>query len=401
MYLTHLSLTEFRAFTRLDLDVPRRVLVLVGDNAQGKTSVLEAIYYLATFSSFHTTSDRQLVNFQSSGQELAVTRLVAEFMRAEKKHRLEVRLILEAGGNGGARLRREILVDGVKRTANEAMGLFTAVLFLPQMTRILENGPEERRRYLNLALGQALPGYAQALSDYDKALTQRNALLKQLAERGGDSGQLQFWDELLADRGATLIHARIGAVHEMERMAARTHQRLSHGQEVLRLLYQPAYDPLPRPEGQMGLPLKTPVKRNGITREQIRQGFLQRLGSLRNEEIARGVTTIGPHRDEIRFLGNGIDLGDYGSRGQIRTTLMSLKLAEVEWLKARTGQWPVLLLDEILAELDTTRRADLLETLGEAEQAVLTTTDLNLFAPGFVDNCTLWRVDEGRVRSEE
>ena len=187
----------------------------------------------------------------------------------------------------------------------------------------------------------------------------------------------------------------------MERMAARAHQRLSHGQEVLRLLYQPAYDPLPKPEGQMGLALKTPVKRNGITREQIRQGFLQKLNSLRSEEIARGVTTTGPHRDEMRFLGNGIDLGDYGSRGQIRTTLMSLKLAEVEWLKARTGQWPVLLLDEILAELDTTRRADLLETLGEAEQAVLTTTDLNLFTPGFVDDCTLWRVEEGRVTSDE
>ncbi len=397
MYLTHLSLTDFRVFTRLDLDVPRRVLVLVGDNAQGKTSVLEAIYYLATFSSFHTTSDRQLVNFQAGGQELAVTRLVAEFIRAEKKHRLEVRLILEAGGNGGSRLRREILQDGVKRTALEAVGLFTAVLFLPQMTRILENGPDERRRYLNLALSQALPGYARALSDYDKALTQRNALLKQLAERGGDAEQLRYWDESLADHGATLIHARIEAVHEMDRMAARAHQRLTHGQEVLRILYQPAYDPLPAPEKQLGLPLKTPVKRNGITREQIRQGFLQKLSSLRSEEIARGVTTIGPHRDELRFLSNGVDLGDYGSRGQIRTTLMSLKLAEVEWLKAKTGQWPVLLLDEILAELDTTRRADLLETLGEAEQAVLTTTDLNLFEPRFVEQCALWKVEAGQV----
>lgn len=397
MYLTHLSLTDFRTFARLDMDIPRRVLVLVGANAQGKTSVLEAIYYLATFSSFHTTTDRQLVNFQATGQELSVTRLVADFVRAEKKMHLEVRLILEAGGNGGARLRREILVDGVKRTATEAIGLFSAVLFLPQMTRIIENGPDERRRYLNLALSQALPGYAQALSDYEKALTQRNALLKQLFERGGDASQLQYWDELLADRGATLIHARIGAVHEMERMAARAHERLTRGEEVLRILYQPAYDPLPKPEGQPGLPLKTPVRRHGISREHIRQGFLQKLASLRSEEIARGVTTIGPHRDELRFIANGIDLGDFGSRGQIRTALMSLKLAEVEWLRATTGQFPVLLLDEILAELDPIRRADLLETLGEAEQAVLTTTDLNLFEPRFVEQCTLWKVDAGQV----
>lgn len=397
MVLTHLSLTDFRAISRLNLDVPRRVVVLVGANAQGKTTILEAVFYLATFSSFHTSSDRQLINFDAGERELAVARVVAEFTRAEKKHCLEVRLILEPNGIGGARLRREILADGVKRSAYEAMGLFTAVLFLPQMTRILEDGPDERRRYLNLALAQALPGYAQALGEYDKALTQRNALLKQLAERGGDTGQLQYWDELLAERGAVLIHARIAAVHEMERLASRVHQRLTHGQEVLRMLYNPSYDPLPQPPGQIGLPLKTQVNRHGIPREQIQQGFVQRLSQLRAEEIARGVTTVGPHRDELRFLSNGVDLGDYGSRGQIRTALMSLKMAEVAWMKARTGHWPVLLLDEILAELDTARRADLLESLGDVEQAVMTTTDLNLFTEDFVRRCTLWNMQEGRI----
>ena len=117
------------------------------------------------------------------------------------------------------------------------------------MTRIIEGGPEERRRYLNLALAQATPGYAQALSDYSQALTQRNALLKQLFERGGDPDQLAYWDTLLADRGALIVHARIAAIQELEQLAARIHHRLTHSEEILRLVYQPAYDPLPAPAG--------------------------------------------------------------------------------------------------------------------------------------------------------
>jgi DNA replication and repair protein RecF len=397
MHLTHLSLTDYRTFTRLDMDVPRRVLVLVGANAQGKTSILEAIYYLATFDSFHTHTDRHLINFLACERNPAVARIVGHFQRTDRAHRIEVRLILENGGNGNGRFRREILLDGVKRSANDVLGTFTAVIFLPQMTRIIDAEPEERRRYLNLALGQAVPGYALALSEYEKALAQRNALLRLLAERGGDPEQLRTWDELLAERGSTIIQARIGAIQEMERLAARLHHRLTHTREILRMIYQPAFDPMGQPEDQYALPIKTSVQRGSLTREQIRIGFLERLEALRADEISRGVTTIGPHRDEVRFLSNGIDLGDFGSRGQVRTALMSLKLAETAWLKERTGQWPVMLLDEILAELDVERRQDLLETLAECEQAVLTTTDLGLFADEFLTQTTIWKVKDGRI----
>lgn len=399
MHLTHLSLTDYRAFTRLDMDVPRRVLVLVGANAQGKTSVLEAIYYLATFNSFHTHTDRQLINFLVCERTPAVARIVATFQRGDRVQRLEVRLILDCGNNGGGRFRREILIDGVKRNATEVLGTFTAVIFLPQMTRIIEGEPDERRRYLNLALSQAVPGYALALNEYDKALAQRNALLRLLSERGGDPDQLRFWDEILAERGSILIEARIRAVQELERLAARLHQRLTHSQEVLRLVYQPAFDPLPQPVGQYSLPIQTNIQRSSFSRDQIRQGFLQRLEGLHSEEIGRGVTTIGPHRDELRFLSNGVDMGDFGSRGQVRTALMSLKLAEMTWLKERTGEWPILLLDEILAELDIQRRKDLLDTLGEIDQAVLTTTDLNQFQGDFISHTTLWTVKAGRIET--
>lgn len=398
MYLTHLSLTNFRAFTRLDMDVPRRLLLLEGDNAQGKTSLLEAVYYLATFTSFQAQNDRQLINFEASGEPLAVTRTVADYQRNGSSHRIETRVILDASGTNGSRLRKEILIDGVKRPVHEALGNFNAVIFLPHMTRIIEDGPEERRRYLNLALSQAVPGYALALSEYNQALSQRNALLKQLAERsGGDADQLSYWDELLAQRGAGLIYARIQAIEELEQQAARIHRRLTHSSEILRMVYQPAYDPLPKQEGQYALPIQTPAYRTGISRDQIQQGFMKKLMASRAEEIARGVTTIGPHRDEVRFLANGIDLGDFGSRGQVRTALLALKLAEVGWLKERTGQWPVLLLDEILAELDMQRRADLQEYLRECEQVLMTTTDLKLFSPEFVGASTVWKIQAGCV----
>jgi DNA replication and repair protein RecF len=400
MYLTHLSLTNFRSFARLDMDIPRRVILLTGNNAQGKTSVLEAIYFLAAFTSFQTHTDRQLVNFIEARKDLAVGRLVADYTRGPTKHRLEVRLVLEAVGAMGQRLRKEILLDGVKRPLAEVIGHFNAVIFVTQMTQIIEGGPDQRRRYLNLALAQSVPGYARQLSEYSEALTQRNALLKLLAERGGDTSQLDFWDNSISTTGASIILRRIQAIQEIEKLAARIHMELTHEAEVLRLHYQPAYDPWRPQDGQIAMALTTPVVRNGLSEEDIRQGFLETLRQARNEEIRRGVTVLGPHRDEMRFLANGIDLCDYGSRGQVRTALLALKLAEIEWMKTRTGQWPVLLLDEVLVELDTQRRLDLLRYLEKIEQAVLTTTDLKLFAPEFVEKAQVWKVEGGVVGKE-
>ncbi|HEX9090375.1 MAG TPA: DNA replication/repair protein RecF, partial [Anaerolineales bacterium] len=393
MQLTHLSLTNFRNFTRLDMDVPGGTVMLVGNNAQGKTSLLEAIYFLATLTSFHASSDRQLINFIEARQPLAVGRIQADFRRGSENHRLEVRIIQEPNDqNGNTHLRKEVLLDGVKRKSSEVIGQFNAVLFLPQMMGVIEGGPEERRRYLNLALAQVISHYQAALSEYNKALQQRNALLKQLFERKGDVSQLDYWDEQIATYGSQLIHARIRAIQELERLAARTHRELTHANEVLRLSYQPAYDPLPQTPGQFSLPLEAAVDRFGFSLEQIRKGFLECLVRLHPEEIARGVTTIGPHRDELRFLVNGIDLGTYGSRGQARSAILALKIAEVAWMNAKSGHWPILLLDEVLAELDTERRFDLLARLDQSEQVLLSTTDLDLFDPAYVKKAVVLHV---------
>jgi DNA replication and repair protein RecF len=398
MQLKRLSLTNFRNFARLDVDVPPATTLILGNNAQGKTSILEAVYFLATMTSFQAGSDRELVNFIEGRKELAVGRIVAEYVRAGRDHKLEVRIIKERNRLNQERVRKEVILDGSKKKLVEAVGHFNAVLFLPQMLSIVEGAPSDRRRYIDLALAQVDPHYAQSLNEYNKILSNRNALLKQLYEDKGDPGQLDFWDERIAKRGAQLIFARIHAVQELEHNAARIHHELTHGREVLRLAYDPAYDPLPKPENQPIL-LDAPTDRSAVTEDKIEKGFHQALLELRREEIQRGMTTIGPHRDEIRFLANGIDLGTFGSRGQVRTTMLTLKMAEVDWIKARSGHLPVLLLDEVLAELDEVRRADLLKRVPDWDQVLMTTTDASLFAEDFVKTSRVWQIQDGRLDS--
>lgn len=397
MKLTHLSLTQFRSFARLDVDVPDGTILIVGANAQGKTSLLEAIYFLATLTTFHADTDRQLINLLEARKKLAVARIVAEYEKHGHDHRLEIRIIKDNAGNGD-RTRKEILLDGVKKRAREVIGHFNAVLFLPQMMNVIEGAPEERRRYLDLALSQVLPHYADNLREYRKVLSQRNALLKQLEEQGGDAGQLAFWDERLAKRGAHLVFDRIHAIQELEQVAATTHHELTRSGEVLRVDYRPSYDPLPAQIDQPAL-IQAPTDRSGFSLEKIETGFLETLDRLRQEEIRRGTTTIGPHRDDLGFLSNGIDLGVYGSRGQVRTAMMTMKLAEVSWMQEKTGQRPVLLLDEVLAELDEDRRADLLRRIGQSEQALLTTTDMQLFQKELIEEWRLWKIEGGGLKA--
>ncbi len=399
MRLTHLSLTNFRNFTRLDLPVPAGTTLILGQNAQGKTSLLEAVYLLTAFTSFHADSDRQLINFITAQERLAVARIVARFEKNGRSHELELRIIKESNGPGNGRVRKEVLLDGLRMKLGEAVGRFNAVLFLPQMLRIVEGSPSERRRYLDLALAQVLPDYTAALAAYNKVLAQRNALLKQIAESGSDPSQLSYWDEELTVLGARLIRHRIRALQEIEFIAAQIHLDLTRGAEVLRLDYRPSYDPLPNPQGQLALELADQKDRSGFSQEGLQAGFAQALQENRGEELARGVTTMGPHRDELRFLANGIDLGTFGSRGQVRSTMLTLKLAEVAWVRQKMGHWPVLLLDEVLAELDDIRRADLLSRLQDSEQVLATTTELSMFSPEFVAAANIWQVEGGRVRA--
>ncbi len=397
MYLTHLSLTDFRIFSRFDQDVPQNALILVGDNAQGKTSLLEAVYYLSALDSFQASNTAELINFSALQNDLAVCRIVADYRKGEKNHHLEIRIIRDTMSNGNASIRKEVLLDGSQIKINSVIGHFNAVLFLPHMLQIATGSPQRRRHYLNLTISQVDPRFNEALSEYNKALTQRNALLKQLNERSGDPDQLSYWDERITQAGSYIMHTRIQAIRDLGHLSASIHQELTRGEEILRLNYLPSYEPMPSPPGQIELPLDNPIDRSGMELKEIQGGFRERLLAQRKEEISRGVTALGPHRDDLRFISNGIDLGNFGSRGQLRTALLSIKLAEVAWLKEKTGHWPVLLLDEVLAELDDYRRQDLLERLAKTEQLLLTTTDLDLFSDEFQKTATRWEIQNGQL----
>ena len=403
MHLRHLSLTNFRLYSRLEVDLPSQAILLYGDNAQGKTSLLEAIYVLATGRSAHTTSDRQLINWLASDEGLTPhARLAADVVRADRALHIDMVLMLEpAKTEDGWRFRKQIKVNGAVVRTTDLIGQIAVVMFLPDDVEIVSGGPAHRRRYLDNALAQVDVEYARALDLYGEVLSQRNALLKQLAETGGDPDQLLYWDEQLAAAGTTITLKRQTMIAELEQLADRLHRDLTRERHTLRLRYQPAFsaDQPIGPVYQRSLNLDLPTQSPEATFEQARQSFLKQLDAKRKEELARGTTLVGPHRDELRFISDEVDLGVYGSRGQQRTAVLALKLAEVHWMREKINDWPILLLDEVMAELDVHRRSFLLGQINGANQCVLTTTDPEMFTGEFRAQARLMRVTQGRVET--
>jgi DNA replication and repair protein RecF len=402
MRIARLSLVNFRNYIRLETAFPAGAILLAGPNAQGKTSLLEAIYLFTHARSPLAENDRQLINFLALRDPQPFARLEAEVADRAGTQRIELRLFFESAGGGEARFRKDILVNGVRRKPAELPGLFRALLFLPQELRVVDGAPSDRRRHVDEAVAQADPAYRTALGEYHHALTQRNALLRTLQEGGGDPAELDVWDEPLAASGAALLLGRARALAEIEAIASPLHRRLTHGGETLRIRYCPSFDPARtgagETESQHCMPLDTAVDYTKWKRENIRGGFRGHLLDTRAAAIRRGLTIAGPHRDEVRFLANGIDLTSYGSRGQARTALLALKLAEVEWLRARGGEWPVLLLDEVFSELDVRRREDLLADLARADQVFTTASDPEMLPPAYRRRAKSWWVEGGTLR---
>lgn len=406
MYLRHLSLTNFRTYARLELDLPAQAILLHGDNAQGKTSLLEAIYVLATGRSSHTASDRQLIHWLASEESRTpYARLVADVTKAERALHIEMVLMLEpASTEDGWRFRKQIKVNGAVVKGAALVGQIAVVMFLPDDVEIVSGGPGHRRRYLDSALAQVDAEYAEALDLYGDVLTRRNALLKQLAETGGAANaadQLAYWDEQLARSGALITLRRQQAVAELEEIADRLHRDLTRERHHLHLRYQPSFNPdQPQtPVYQRSLKFDLPTQSPEATLAQAQAAYLKQLSEKRGEELARGATLVGPHRDELRFIADEIDLGTFGSRGQQRTAVLALKLAEVHWLRSKIDDWPILLLDEVMAELDMSRRGFLLDQINGAHQSILTSTDPDMFTAEFRARAKLLKVVRGRIEA--
>jgi DNA replication and repair protein RecF len=409
MYLTHLSLTHFRNYTRLELDLPARVHVIRGDNAQGKTNLLEAIYYLATTKSPLTSTDRELIQWQAHDEVIPHARARAVYVRQGEEHTIDATLVLERengaerGAERGAqrgvagpptRYRRQIEVDGVPRRAMDVVGRLNAVLFMPQDIALVTGSPGNRRRHLDITLCQIDPVYCQSLSRYNRVLGQRNALLR---EGRPSEDQLAYWDAQLTRLGGLILERRLWAIGELDERARIAQHNLTGGGERLEIAYrcnleEPLSDTA---EGEaLAEILAGPADAEGLA-----AWFGRALRAARGEERRRGVTVVGPHRDDIRFYLDGHDAIVYGSRGQQRTVALALKLAEVELMRGETGETPVLLLDDILSELDEGRGRHVLETVAGAQQVLMTSTDLRGFSGEFIEQAMLWTVVAGAVEA--
>jgi DNA replication and repair protein RecF len=397
MHITQLSLTNYRNYSRLTIDLPPGPVLLRGDNAHGKTNLLEAIAFLSTTRSVHAHTDQQLVNWLTLRHEpLPFSRAEATVKSPAGLFQIAITVIREADG-----FKKDIRFNGAKKRAMDVVGKLKTVMFLPEDIELVTGAPAIRRRYLDSTLCQISPDYCAALSTYNKILTQRNALLKDLFKRNGNADQLTYWDEQLAYHGALLVVQRHNTMQELDTTARQRHREVSGGREGLRLHYAPSFDPHPPPPPNYQLPQRGEELAGDTTAappvKEVRETFLAYLKNARPEEINRGVTLIGPHRDDFHFLVDGIDMNLYGSRGQQRTAALSLKLAEVSLMQQSTGETPVLLLDDVMSELDAARRHQIIQLVDQAGQAILTTTDWADFETGFLSRAKLFTVTMGRL----
>lgn len=402
MVITHVSLTNFRNYGRLELSLTPGATLLYGQNAQGKTNLLEAIYYLATTRSPHAEYDNQLLNWDAAQEDepVSVGRLVAQVQRKDGDERLEMRLILERSGHGrSATFRREALVERRKVRLMDMLGHLRVVLFLPEDVQLITGSPAMRRRYMDITLCQIDPVYCRNLSHYNKVIEQRNALLRQIAEHSGSQDVLPVFTDRLVNLGSQIFARRAVFLGEMARETQRVHyESLTNGRETIRLQYLPRLSSNGQ-DAETAVTIGEWLQNHQEDLPAIKSRLADALKMTQTQDMARGATTVGPHRDDWRFLLNGRDLSSYGSRGQQRTAILALKMAEISWMTAVTGDQPVLLLDEVVAELDAQRRAALLQTVQTASQSILTATDPAMFTAEFLRGATNLHVANGRVHT--
>lgn len=348
MIIKELELKDFRNYESLNLKFHNKVNIFLGDNAQGKTNILEAIYVSSIGKSFRTREDSDMVRFGSEFAKIGVS--------AEKDNEeLLVEIALTDKGKG-------IKVDGlkIKKTAELLENIY-AVIFSPEDLKIVKEDPEKRRKFIDTEISRISRAYFSRLSDYKKIVKQRNAFLKDSRFMMGSAGKsgldvLDIWDEQLAGYGAEVIVKRNEFIKKLNVISKELHRGITGGREEIEIVYEPS------------------IEVKGSVSEQ-HEFFKKSLAASRQNDLRSGSTSRGPHRDDIAILVNGIDMRKFGSQGQQRTSALSLKLAELRLIYEETGENAVLLLDDVMSELDASRQNFLVNSLGDV-QLFITTTDL-------------------------
>ncbi|MFD1427166.1 DNA replication and repair protein RecF [Kroppenstedtia sanguinis] len=371
MYVEQLELKQFRNIEHLKLDCSGELHMFVGPNAQGKTNILESLYVLAIGKSHRTRSHRELIRWEQT-----VASLKAEVSGKESARRLEIRLTPRG---------KRVLRNGVEqRRLSEYIGSLTAVLFAPEDLSIVKGSPQVRRRFLDMEIGQVSPTYIYHLTRYNQLLQQRNSLLKELGKGWGkQTALLDVLNEQLIGLSTHLWSKRFSFVNLLSRWAQEIHYSITQGSESLTLQYQSLASVEP-----------------GMDRSSMEEVLTQELMKVREQEMQRGTTLIGPHRDDLRIAANGTDLHTFGSQGQQRTAALSLKLAEIELIHQETGTYPILLLDDVLSELDDGRKTHLLEAIRGRVQTFVTTTGLEGIDRETLDRARIRWVHQGSISEQ-
>jgi DNA replication and repair protein RecF len=369
LYLRELKLINFRNYRESAVSFSQGINFVVGNNAQGKTNLVEAIYLLSSGRSYRTPVDSELLRW--GADTLYIKGSVVE-NTGEKSIEIGIR------GNN-----KSIKVNGVQLVKRgELFGNLTTVIFSPDELKLVKEGPSHRRKFMDQEIIQIKPAYYYVLTSYNKVLYQRNSFLKASMAGRFDTDILGVWDKQLAEYGARLIYYRQRFIKRLSGFAKSMHSKLTNGQEDLEVTYQCCI-------GQQ----------QEESLSDIRSWFCGKLQSCRSRDFKTGVTNFGPHREDLGVSVNGIDVRKYGSQGQQRTAALSMKLSEIELVKSETGEYPVLLLDDVMSELDPLRQKYILENLARV-QTFITCTHLTGVMKKRSDSAKVFHVNSGIITTE-
>lgn len=363
MIVESLKLQNYRNYEYLNMNFDEKINIIYGDNAQGKTNILESMYVCATSKSHRGSKDREIIRFDNDESHIKVN---------VKKNGMNYRIDMHLKKNKP----KGIAVNGIPiKRAVELFGILNIVFFSPEDLNIIKNGPSERRRFIDMELSQLDKIYLDCLINYNKVVNQRNSLLKEYAFSGREDiiSSLDIWDMQLVKYGNDVIKSREKFVKEINDLVKSIHTKLSGDREQLEIIYEPC------------------VKEQDFESELVR---------VRDRDLKFKCTNIGPHKDDMCFLINGMDVRKYGSQGQQRTAALSLKLAEIELVKQIIHDTPVLFLDDVLSELDSKRQNFLLDSIGNI-QTMITCTGLDEFINNRFSINKIFKVVNGTVSSME
>ncbi|MFD0698481.1 DNA replication/repair protein RecF [Paenibacillus sp. GCM10027628] len=368
MFLTKLALSHYRNYEQIELTTDSNVNIFVGPNAQGKTNLLESIYVLAMTKSHRTHQDKELIGWD--GEQ---TQLHAEINKRYGNCKLDLAISTKG---------KKAKINGLEqKKLSNFIGALNVVMFAPEDLEIVKGTPGIRRRFLDMEIGQVQPSYLYDLSQYQKILLQRNNYLKQsFPGKASPDAMLDIWNEQLALYGVKIMKKRQNFIKKLQQWAETIHRGITNDSEELRIRYAPSFD-------------VEQFEDESVLLEK----FMIKLTQVKDQEFRRGVTLVGPHRDDLLFYINEKEVQTFGSQGQQRTTALSLKLAEIELIQEEVGEYPLLLLDDVLSELDEYRQTQLIRTFQQKVQTFITTTGLESVHLDQLDHASVFHVLKGNV----